>query len=471
LLKVPSHISKTKNGIYYFRLVIPKRCRQFFKYKREFTRTLQTEDKRTAVKRARVLMVEMDKVLAFLEAKKRGENPSQSWMQLKNVKLKDGSIIEELTIDDSPELEAKLVEKVFGIHEVSAPTPVVKLTLLLSEIIEKYCDEKKLLKAWTEKSAIENRATFDLFIRIVGDEVFSALEYAQLQDLKPKFLKLPANINKVKRYKDKTIEQVLQMDDVKPMARNTQNKHLNRIHSLFLWAVKHGYTDKNYATGLPVGKDKNPLDARYPFSNADLKELFESQKYKDNSFHREYQYWVPLIALYTGARLNEICQLHLKDIKLVNGIYIFDFNEGAEDQRVKTNSSNRETPIHSKLIDLGLITYINQLKLIKETRLFPELKKNKNGSYSRRPSDWFREYRKEQGVHNRSKKVFHSFRHTVIDHLKQKKVTKEIIAAIVGHGEESVTFGVYGSKYKPEVLEEYIEMLDYDVEFTKFHQD
>jgi len=74
LLKNPSHISRTRNGIYYFRLVIPKHLREQLNYKREFTRTLRTENKHTAVKRARVLMVEMDEVLAFLEAVNQRRN-------------------------------------------------------------------------------------------------------------------------------------------------------------------------------------------------------------------------------------------------------------------------------------------------------------------------------------------------------------------------------------------------------------
>jgi len=60
VLKIPSHISKTRNGIYYFRLVIPKHLRHLLNYKRDFTRTLQTENKHTAIKRARAVMVEMD---------------------------------------------------------------------------------------------------------------------------------------------------------------------------------------------------------------------------------------------------------------------------------------------------------------------------------------------------------------------------------------------------------------------------
>jgi hypothetical protein len=116
-------------------------------------------------------MVEMDEVLAFLEAKQRGGNPSQSWTQLKNVKLKDGTTIEEYTVDGSPELETKLVEKVFGIDQVSPPTPIVESSnfqnTLLSEVVEKFCEENSALMNWTKKTAIEVKATPDLFTTIV----------------------------------------------------------------------------------------------------------------------------------------------------------------------------------------------------------------------------------------------------------------------------------------------------------------
>lgn len=34
-------------------------------------------------------------------------------------------------------------------------------------------------------------------------------------------------------------------------------------------------------------------------------------------------YWIPLIALYTGMRLNEICQLDVADIQIVEGVDLF----------------------------------------------------------------------------------------------------------------------------------------------------
>jgi len=421
-------------------------------------------------------MVEMDEVLAFLEAKKRGENPSQSWVQLKNVKLKDGTTIGEYTVDlETPEQERQAINELLQSEPMQQSSS--SSNVLLSEVVEKFCANQELIQGnWTKKTAKENRATFALFIRIVGDEVFLSLKHEQLQDFKAKFLKLPANINKLKDYRDKTISEILQMPNVTPMARNTQNKKLNCISSLFKWSVFNDFTDKNYAELLPIGKDKNPQGKVNPFEDEELKALFESQEYQEQKFRQEHYYWVPLIALYTGARLNEVCQLrlkdikHLKNLKQIEDLYVFDFNDGEEDQSVKNCDSNRITPIHSKLIDLGLIRYVKELKLQNETRLFPEILKGDN-NYADNMSKWYSRYLVKKDVKTGRNTVFHSFRHTVINHLKQKLVPEEIVKDIVGHHNGSVTFGVYGNRYNPEVLQPIVEMLQFDIEHTKFHQD
>ena len=102
----------------------------------------------------------------------------------------------------------------------------------------------------------------------------------------------------------------------------------------------------------------------------------------------------------------------------------------------------------------------------KEERLFPEIKRGRDG-YGQAVSRWYGRYRKRIGIDD-STKVFHSFRHTVIDQLKQKEVPKEMVANIAGHLDESVTFGRYGKDYKPAVMQQYIEMLEFDFKHTEF---
>lgn len=47
---------------------------------------------------------------------------------------------------------------------------------------------------------------------------------------------------------------------------------------------------------------------------------------------------------------------------------------------------------------------------------------------------------------NDPKKSFHSFRHTMIDDLREAQVQDSLIKHIAGHEDAAVTFGVYGSR-------------------------
>jgi integrase len=90
--------------------------------------------------------------------------------------------------------------------------------------------------------------------------------------------------------------------------------------------------------------------------------------------------------------------------------------------------------------------------------VFPELSKQRDG-YGQAASKWFARYRERCHV----KTPFHSFRHTFIDELKQLDADQKKIAALVGHKDESMTGGLYGKPYKPEVLYPVICKLKFDI--------
>jgi integrase len=120
-------------------------------------------------------------------------------------------------------------------------------------------------------------------------------------------------------------------------------------------------------------------------------------------------YWIPLLGLYTGARIGELCQLRVRDVIVSEGIPVLSINEEAEGAKVKSEAGIREVPIHSELLRLGFLQYVDSLRTAGEDRLWPALKfrKGKPGGYF---SSWFGETRRAlaEGVPD-----FHSLRHTV----------------------------------------------------------
>lgn len=75
------------------------------------------------------------------------------------------------------------------------------------------------------------------------------------------------------------------------------------------------------------------------------------------------RFWAPLIALYSGMRLEEICQLHLSDIVKMDGVLCFSINEESGGsgyvKHVKSSAGIRKVPVHPHLWDeLGLEKFV-----------------------------------------------------------------------------------------------------------------
>ena len=232
-----------------------------------------------------------------------------------------------------------------------------------------------------------------------------------------------------------------------------------RISSLFEWAIKYGYTNVNPAKGMVIKNPKLARNERQVFSDEDLNKLFNSEIFTRRIYKYPYYFWLPLPGLYTGARLNEICQLYLKDFQIIDGINVIKIIDDMPDKRIKTKEAVRNIPIHSKFVELGLLDYVNKLLERGEDRLFPELNDNRDG-YGHAASKWFARYRVKCGLVEDGK-VFHSFRHTFINSLKQIGISKEKISELVGHEDGSETFGRYGKNFNIRNLAEVIERINH----------
>jgi integrase len=188
--------------------------------------------------------------------------------------------------------------------------------------------------------------------------------------------------------------------------------------------------------------------------------IFGSSEYQQDLFKHPYQFWVPLIALFTGARLNEICQLRPQDVSCVDGILCFDITTDAG--KLKTVASERLIPVHSSLRALGIEALAKRQLDMGQLRLFSELPPGREGP-GQTASKWFKRYRDKCGV-THSKKPFHSFRHTVWTRLSRQGCPDYEVDDLIGH--ESATIGSkrYRSKLLPEHLTKTVEKLKFNVD-------
>lgn len=337
-------------------------------------------------------------------------------------------------------------------------SPVKKKVLKFTEVQEKYVLEVEKGEAWTQKTKDANLSIFALFVRAMGDLPIDQIDRPLMSDYKSLLMKLPSNLNKLARYRDLSIKEIVDSKPEKTISVSTLNKYLQRLSGLFNYAARNGYMASNPAEGMVIRQQQRASEERDAYEQADLEKLFGSPDYGKHG--HSYAFWTPLIAVYTGCRQEEICQLHLEDIRQENGVWVFDIND-KEEKHLKNDQSMRLVPVHSHLIDLGLIDHVQYLKGSGEKRLFPELLQIRDG-YGQTVSKWYQHHKKRFGFGKG--KTFHSFRHTFITHLKHKQIEPYMLKELAGHEVEGETFGRYGKRYPAEILKEAIEKIDYGLD-------
>lgn len=230
---------------------------------------------------------------------------------------------------------------------------------------------------------------------------------------------------------------------------------LSRLKTLINYGYENDLVSVRAADGVRAPKPKGK--ARVPFDDTALTKLFNGPIHSDGERptqgRSEASYWLPLIALFTGSRLEEIAGLMTVDLIELGyqdegGIdqkaWFFRFSPDPDRGRtLKNDESERLTPVHPELIRLGLLRYVQSMEAAGETQLFPRLTAHASGKRAHKWGQWFGRYlRSSCGVSDR-RTVFHSFRHSLKDAGRECGVPEELQRAIMGHSLEGVA-GSYG---------------------------
>ena len=314
------------------------------------------------------------------------------------------------------------------------------------------------------------RSRIEHFTEIMGDMSLGELDREVVKDYVSRMQKMPGNLYLMRRkYKISDTRMLIEraLADGQPvMSRDAIGRHIESLGSMFKWAKKVRYLLDNPAENVLAQRRVmvREQDRRDLFTEDELLRIFSADWFKTGAgtpnqygrytSFRPFHYWLPLLALYVGGRINELCQLYLADIRVdKNGVAYIDFNLDAPDKMMdeealaggdkslKTVNAIRQVPLHPRLIELGLLEYVDALKAAGYDRLFPELKHNKIKGYRAAASKWFNEnyFGKVLGFTRDGKKTFHSLRHTFINAVDKYETNERTIAQLVGHVRGSTT--------------------------------
>jgi integrase len=249
------------------------------------------------------------------------------------------------------------------------------------------------------------------------------------------------------------------------LSNRTYRKYYQTLFGIFNLARLRGrFTGENPFAEL----NRKAKDVSYePFTIPELQKLFDSFQFetKPNKHSPATALpWVSLIALFTGMRQEEICQLKASDIhdEPVNGgtLTVIDIHNGGGNH-LKNESSVRLVPVHSQLVRAGLLQYRDALP--ESSLLFPGLtrRESKGDKIGGRISELFRKQLVRLGI-KRDLLCFHSLRHNVTGTLDAAELRQTDVARVLGHKIEEETFRTY-SKGGPglKTLAAVVEKIEY----------
>jgi integrase len=217
----------------------------------------------------------------------------------------------------------------------------------------------------------------------------------------------------------------------------------------------------------PTDNVKTPLKqdnkSRVAFSSDDLTQIFNSALYttgiRPKSGGRDAAYWLPLLALYTGARVEELAQLLVVDVHCVEGLgHYLNISDEAAHSHLKNAASRRRIPVHQILVACGFIDYVGSVSAAHF--LFPDIKPNPRGKMGGYFSNFFSGYLRNTVGITDTRKVFHSFRHTFKEACRKVGIEEAVHDALTGHTGHSVGRKYGNEQYPLEPLFEAMERFD-----------
>lgn len=334
-----------------------------------------------------------------------------------------------------------------------------------SELFSLYRNHRK----WGEDQSRRMATEAGLFVELMDDPPLSAIEVETIHEYARRLSRLPNDIYQSRRrFKVSSLSELMEIAERERLPRKTEitvRGHVGRIAEILNYATSKGMIHANPASGFQrewgVTKKARPQDERELFTPAELGMIFSQPWFAEGAGKfseqkgwtdwRPFYFWLPLLALTSGGRLNELAQLYLDDIRQSekdSAVWYLDFNlnqpdkldadvrhERESDKSLKTVNAVRVVPLHEVVIRAGLPEYIEALRKAGYVRLFPELKRDDVKGYGKPAGSWFNErfLGRQLGIERNGRKTFHSLRHNFITAIERLDLSERLIAQLAGH--------------------------------------
>jgi len=299
------------------------------------------------------------------------------------------------------------------------PRPIIRDGLGFSAVADAYLAEMQRDPATrlTDSSRRQSAKAFRLFADFIHNAPLVAVDRKMASSFLDTVATLDPKWGQSPKSTDLPLSELLKRygGGEGQLSNATLNHYVSALKSLFDWARKRGdfERDNPFAEQSRKAGDNKWL----PYTMAELATLFDAMPAGTLR-------WVATVGLWSGMRLEEICQLRTTDVKQEAGVWFIDIT------KAKTPAGIRRVPVHSKLIGAG---FLSLTKDAAEVMLWPTLKRSGgDDKLSVYLGKQFTMTRRRAGI-ERPRVSFHSLRKNFTTALDQAAVAQADAAMLLGH--------------------------------------
>ncbi|WP_116139537.1 site-specific integrase [Trinickia diaoshuihuensis] len=447
MIKIP-RLQRDRHGTYYLRVVVPKSLQAALKQV-EFRKSLGTKD----FQQAKLLALHFNMQIETSRMSKPKITDfvlRPSDLDKYRINLKEGIIEASDAEDHARAMDA--IEKV-GMFKEAVTIAAGKLetqSLLLSEVVKQYLLEKKFDNK--NSTLYEKENCYNEFIELFDKPKIGAVTDETTITYKQRMLSSGTSAKQV-------------------------NSKISFLKDLFEFSInnKHYFQPNPFSNIRITARSKLAQNGHHwvAYVDDELKKIFSPKNY---GFMRRKtdNFFGPLIALFTGMRIEEICAMRVDLIKEQDSVHYFDIPADV----AKTVKSIRKVPISDKIIETGFLEYVSDIKKHGKSHVFFYLPPAGKNGFSKNLSRRYGQYLDTSEINIVSpEKVFHSFRSTFINYLTDININPALLMSLVGHIEQnlvnvklnSVHFITYQVEKSLTTLKNVVEFVEFDfLDFSQF---
>lgn len=469
--------------MFFFRISVPQDLRLRLGL-REITKTLSTPNKQKAFPIALSLAAQAKQLFNRLRGNMNADKSSDDDFKVDliyKLELNEIGLLKNIEITTEPHdkqgeaetllqttlarftqtnLASKENNHVVSTYRDTTDSPPEKLSYSLNIVIDSFLDKYKI----KNKPAMlkKHQAVLKMLQAVLSNKIISNIKQSDINDFFELLGNLPPRWADACNKSGLSIIKLSEKEHEETIGPKTfKSTYLASIR-YFLKAAKKDWQDKGFPLNLTtegveyLGDREEGENKQRAFKLNELVRLFEGPEFKSflNNPEKAHFYWLPLIGLFTGARVNEICQLNPQvdiyiDLESNSWCFNIDKNTEGDPRIIKSvkSADSRKIPIHNKLIELGFLAYVERLKSSGAKLLFPEwLPINKRASGN--AEKWFRKLLRETNLRDETPNAcilgMHAFRHTLLTY-GAKQVPPIYLMCITGHEQTEALNNVTGA--------------------------